>query len=243
MKRPRKSTPKSIRDYYDEFSRTYDQGRDAGYHALVDKLETEIALRYMRGRVLEVGCGTGLILNRLGAAATQAIGIDLSRGMLAHAHARGLTVLRASATALPFRNGAFQTVCSFKVLSHVPAIETATAEVSRVLVPAGHAVLEFYNRQSLRYLAFRLRRGAISAETSEKDVFVRYDLVEDMRRYLPQTLRVVDWRGVRIVTPAAALLRIPLLGSVLRVAERWATRSPLLARLGGFAIIVAKRVS
>lgn len=234
------SGSRQTQDYYDEFSQTYERGRDRGYHALVDRLEIEIALKYARGRVLEIGCGTGLILRRLHNAA-QAVGIDLSRGMIEHAQGRSLSVLRASATALPFRDGSFDMACSFKVLAHVEDVERAVAEAARVVRSGGHVVLEFYNRRSLRYVAFSLRRGAISARTTEKDVFVRYDRLADIRRYLPSSLRMIALRGVRVVTPAASLLRWPLVGPALERIERGLADAPVLRRLGGFLVVVAKR--
>lgn len=228
--------------YYDEFSHTYENGRDGGYHALVDDIEAKLTLRHARGRILEIGCGTGLILKRL-RKHHPAIGADLSKGMLLRARAKGLAVVRASATALPFRDAAFGTVCSFKVLAHVPAIETATAEAARVLAPSGTALLEFYNRQSLRYWSFRLRDGAISAHTNEKDVFTRYDNLTQMRHYLPPTLDLIDLCGVRVLTPAAPLLRVPAFGRFLAALERAAAQAPFLRRFGGFLILVARRVA
>ncbi len=71
------------RTYYDAFSERYEIGRDAGYHALVDALTVEFLLPYARGRdVLEVGCGTGLILKEVAGEARRAAGVDLSAGML-----------------------------------------------------------------------------------------------------------------------------------------------------------------
>lgn len=233
---------KRPRDYYDEFSRTYDDGRDSGYHAMVDELEGALALRYAQGRTLEVGCGTGLILQRL-AAASNAIGIDFSAGMLSHARARDLRVARASATSLPFRDAAFDLVCSFKVLAHVEPIESAVLEMARVLRPGGYAVLEFYNRWSVRYLAFRSRRGAISADTTEKNVFTRYDRLQDMRRYLPENLQLVSLRGVRVITPHASLLRVPLIGAGLRRLEQFCADAPFLRRWGGFLVLILRKTA
>jgi len=56
--------------YYDEFSKGYEKLRGAndpgGYHELVDDLEVDFAGRYAAGGdLLEVGCGTGLLLDRL----------------------------------------------------------------------------------------------------------------------------------------------------------------------------------
>ena len=60
---------------------------------MLDDLEVEIVERYGAGRqVLEVGCGTGLLLDRVAHFARGARGIDLSAGMLAKAATRGLSV-------------------------------------------------------------------------------------------------------------------------------------------------------
>src|SRR5262245_29395849 len=142
------------RAYYDDFSHGYERERGRGYHQLLDDLEMSIVSPLARGRrVLEIGCGTGLILERIAREARSASGIDLSPGMLQTARARGLDVTLASATQLPFSDSSFDLVCSFKVLAHVPEIERALSEAARVTRPGGQLVLEFYNPWSLRYLA------------------------------------------------------------------------------------------
>src|SRR6185436_6683525 len=91
------------RAYYDGFAGWYERERHLPYHRMLDDLEVGLVERYGRGKhVLEVGCGTGLILDRVRGFARSAAGIDLSGGMLAKAVGRGLAVAQASATALPF---------------------------------------------------------------------------------------------------------------------------------------------
>ena len=52
--------------YYDRFAKTYEDRRHEGYHLMIDDLEAEVVLPSARDReVLEVGCGTGLILQRV----------------------------------------------------------------------------------------------------------------------------------------------------------------------------------
>ena len=73
----------ATRDYYDELAATYENYRDGkgpgGYHDLVDKLEVSFLDRFAHGRdVLEVGCGTGLLLRKIATLARSARGIDLS---------------------------------------------------------------------------------------------------------------------------------------------------------------------
>jgi ubiquinone/menaquinone biosynthesis C-methylase UbiE len=232
----------ATRAYYDEFSDWYERERGHGYHALIDDLEVAIAEPLARGaRVLEVGCGTGLILERLARVARSAKGIDLSPGMLERAKARGLDVVQGTATELPFADESFDLVCSFKVLAHVPDIGLALQEMARVTAPGGHVVAEFYNPWSLRYLAKRLGGPqAISAKTTEDAVFTRYDSPRAIARLVPPGMELVGFRGVRTLTPTARVVQWPLVGRALRKAEFAAQASPL-AYLAGFLVAVLRK--
>ena len=234
------------RAYYDEFSARYEAHRDGhdpgGYHDLVDDLEVELVERYGRGNdVLEVGCGTGLLLRRIAQFARSARGVDLSPGMLSHARERGLDVLEASATALPFPDASFDVSCSFKVLAHVQQIEVALAEMARVVRPGGYVLAELYNPMSFRGLAKRLGpAGKISEKSDENAVFTRFDPPWKVASMAPPGTRLIASRGIRIVTPAAVAMRVPVLGSALRFAERALCDSPL-RHFGGFWVAVLKK--
>jgi SAM-dependent methyltransferase len=230
------------RAYYDDFSKRYEHQRHHGYHVLLDELELDVALPLAGGRdVLEVGCGTGLILERLARVARRAEGIDLSPGMLEKARARGLSVREASATALPYADAEFDLVVSFKVLAHVPDIGSALAEMARVCRPGGRVLAELYNPWSLRFLAKRLvGPGTISEKRSEADVFTRWDPPSRLRQLMPPALELTEVRGLRVFTPAAFVHRLPLVGAALARAERVVTRSPL-RWFGGFLVVIATK--
>ncbi|EYF04640.1 class I SAM-dependent methyltransferase [Chondromyces apiculatus] len=236
----------ATRAYYDEFAARYEDrrgGRDpGGYHDLLDDLEVDFVARYGTGKdVLEVGCGTGLLLSRFQQFARTARGVDLSPGMLERARARGLDVLEGSATSLPFPDASVDVACSFKVLAHVQDISAALTEMARVVRPGGHVLAEFYNPWSFRGLAKRLGpAGAISARTREDAVYTRFDTPAQAAHHLPPSLHLVAARGVRIVTPVAAAMRLPILGEVLRRAE-WALCDTPLNRFGGFWIAAARK--
>ncbi len=193
--------------------------------------------RFARGaEVLEVGCGTGLLLERIARFTARAEGVDLSPGMLARARARGLTVREASATALPHPDASFDVTCSFKVLAHVSDVGAALAEMARVTRPRGTIVAEFYNPWSLRALGKRLGpAGKISDATDERAVFTRFDRPSDAVALLPAGTTLIDRRGVRIVTPSAASLGWPMIGKLLRAAE-WRLCDSPLATFAGFWI-------
>lgn len=231
------------RSYYDDFAAWYERERGRGYHRMLDDLEVELIERYGAGkRVLEVGCGTGLILERVRMFASEAVGVDLSGGMLARARHRGLPVVQAAATALPFGDASFDVACSLKVLPHVPDIRTAMSEMARVTRPGGHVLAEFYNARSLRYLVKAIKSPtAVSERTTDDAVYTRYDTPARIQSYLPSSLEYVGVRGIRILTPVAAVHRVPGLGHILRRAEAGLADLPGTRTLGGFLVIIARK--
>jgi ubiquinone/menaquinone biosynthesis C-methylase UbiE len=231
------------RSYYDDFAGWYERDRHLPYHRMLDDLEVAVVERYGTGKdVLEVGCGTGLILDRARRFARRAAGVDLSGGMLGQAAGRGLAVAQASATALPVRDASFDVAYSFKVLAHVPDITGALAEMSRVVRPGGWVIAEFYNARSLRRLIKAVKKPtAISAQTDDEAVYTRYDSADDIRGYLPADLRWVTSRGIRIVTPAAQVMRVPVVGALLRRTEETLADLPLARDLGGFLVVCAQK--
>jgi len=231
------------KEYYDEFSAWYERERGRGYHQLVDDLEVELVERYGRGAsVLEAGCGTGLILERVARFAGDAWGFDLSPGMLAGARGRRLQTVQASVEAIPFADARFDVVYSFKVLPHVARIEEALAELARITRPGGYLLLEFYNPFSLRGLIKRWKPpSAISHRTSDEAIYTRYDDLPAVRSYLPPGVSVVTVRGVRVVTPFAGLFRVAPLARLLGRLERRLADVPGIRQLGGFLIVVLQK--
>jgi ubiquinone/menaquinone biosynthesis C-methylase UbiE len=91
-----------------------------------------------RGRVLDLGCGTGRSLPLLGADA-RVVGLDPAWDSLVRARRRapGVWLVMASAEALPFRDQTFDTVISALVFCSVPDPRRGLREVRRVLRPRG----------------------------------------------------------------------------------------------------------
>ncbi len=236
-----KKTEQASREYYDEFAAGYEARRaknvPGGYHDMLDELEADYVARFGTGkRVLEVGCGTGLVLERIQQFASLAQGIDLSPQMLKKARERGLDVREGSATELPFDDATFDVTCSFKVLAHVPEIERALAEMARVTKPGGAILAEFYNPQSFRGL-LRLLGPAkqVGQSKKESDVFTRFDSPRRIAQLTPAGCRFEGGRGVRIVTPTAHLVDQKPFGPWLRRAERLLCDTPL-RHFAGFYI-------
>lgn len=242
------TSEENSRAYYDEFAGGYEarRGRNVpgGYHELLDHLESSFVEKFGAGKdVLEVGCGTGLVLARLAKFARHAQGIDLSEGMLEHARRRGLPVCQGSATALPFADESFDVTCSFKVLAHIPAIEQALAEMARVTRPGGMILAEFYNPQSIRGVLRRLGpQRAIGQTRKEGDVFTRFDSPTEARRLTPPGCRFASARGIRIITPAARVVDAPFVGRLFYRIEQGLADGPL-GRFAGFYVAAYQKNS
>lgn len=95
-------------------------------------------------RVLEVGCGTGVLTRTLAqlAGVASVVGVDLAPSLIEKARelASGLpdvTFEVADAASLPFAEASFDVVVFDSTLSHVPDSRRAVEEAFRVLRPAG----------------------------------------------------------------------------------------------------------
>ncbi|MFL5980334.1 MAG: class I SAM-dependent methyltransferase [Gaiellaceae bacterium] len=99
-----------------------------------------------RGRVLEIGVGTGLSFPHYPAEIDELVGVEPSEPMLRRARRRAaelgrhVTLVEAPAEALPFEDGSFDTVVTLAVLCSVDDPPRALAEIRRVLRPGGRFV-------------------------------------------------------------------------------------------------------
>ncbi|MEE9386176.1 MAG: class I SAM-dependent methyltransferase [Nannocystaceae bacterium] len=230
------------RAYYDAFSSGYDSRRSYGYHKLIDDQAAALVKRVAVGKtVLEVGCGTGLILERVCGFASEARGIDVSPGMLEKARERGLEVGEGSATALPFKDASFDVAYSFKVLAHVPDFGLALREMARVVRPGGHMVFDVYNRSSFRYLVKRALGPMKTSEAfDEAAIGTRFLSVQQAKSYFPPGLRLIDTSGIRIATVHPGLLRVPWVADLISQVE-WKLMDSPLARFAGFVVFCLER--
>jgi ubiquinone/menaquinone biosynthesis C-methylase UbiE len=103
-------------------------------------------------RVLDVGCGTGvltrLVANKIGSAG-QVVGFDLNAGMLARARASGETATAiewrlGNATEMPFADATFDCVICQHGLQFIPNKAAAVSEMHRVLADRGRIVISVW---------------------------------------------------------------------------------------------------
>ena len=127
-------------------------GMPAKFHDLCLRVTGQVA-----GRVLDIGCGHGVLLERvLGRFhPTQPFGCDLSSVLCARGASRNpkATIVQADAEGLPFATDAFDHVFMVEVLEHVPDVAKALREVRRVLRAGGTFLVAVPNRDWFHYEA------------------------------------------------------------------------------------------
>lgn len=102
------------------------------------------------GAFLDAGCGRGWLAKQLAAGGRRVTGLDIAPPP-DYEPSDGYTVVQGSLDALPFEDGAFDTVVCAHVLEHVRDFDKALAELLRV---AGERVVIVLPRQrEYRYVA------------------------------------------------------------------------------------------
>lgn len=114
-------------------------------HAVEDALQ---ALVPDGGRLLDLGTGTGRVLELLASRVRQALGVDASKAMLALARSRlsgeqfaHCAVRQADIYRLPLANGGFDTAVLQMVLHYAEDPAGVLAEAARVLRPGGRLIV------------------------------------------------------------------------------------------------------
>jgi 2-polyprenyl-6-hydroxyphenyl methylase / 3-demethylubiquinone-9 3-methyltransferase len=121
---------------------------------------TDLHLDPAGKRVLDLGCGGGLLAEEFARLGCRVVGIDPSRPSIAaataHAQASGLGIEYgvAAGERLPFAPASFEVVLCCDVLEHVADVDRVLAETARVLAEGGLYFYETINRTRLSRLLF-----------------------------------------------------------------------------------------
>lgn len=97
------------------------------------------------GRVLDVGCGVGQVVNRLTQAGCEAYGVDVSEPSIARARQFSERCLLYDGKRLPFPDNHFASAGALNVLEHVDEAEEFLKEIVRVVQPGGKVVVSSPN--------------------------------------------------------------------------------------------------
>jgi ubiquinone/menaquinone biosynthesis C-methylase UbiE len=152
------SSAAAVKDYFDEsaydYAAAYDRSTNSGYSFRIRKQRVLELFDKPSGRVLDVGCGPGVVVDELvRGAGCEFWGVDVSPQMILHATRRyaglsGANFSLGSIEHLDFPSESFDAVLSMGVLEYLSDTAPAEREMYRVLKPGGTLIVTLPNKQS-----------------------------------------------------------------------------------------------
>jgi ubiquinone/menaquinone biosynthesis C-methylase UbiE len=109
-----------------------------------------------KGRVCDLGCGPGMVAAYLHARGAEAMGIDLSPGMVEQARQAhpGIEFRQGDMRALPLPEESLAGIAAFYSIIHIPRqdVTAVLMELRRVLQPGGAVLLAFHLGDEVRHV-------------------------------------------------------------------------------------------
>jgi ubiquinone/menaquinone biosynthesis C-methylase UbiE len=200
----------AARRYFEAHAATWDSIRslhiaDAEVERAIASLLTDRPI----GALLDIGTGTGRMLELFAPNAASAIGIDRSSEMLRLARVKleeagisGASLRQGDMYALPLGDGSADSIILHQVLHYAQQPGAAISEAARVLAPGGRLlVIDFaqHDRAELKEQDAHLRLGF--ADDAMRGWFGAAGLELDrIERLGGGELSVILWRGVKLST-------------------------------------------
>ena len=191
-------------------------------------------------RALELGCGTGIFLEKVAARGASITGIDLSADLLARCAVRmkgaaGVSLVRGNAEKMPFPDASFDAVYGSSILHHLD-LEAALTEVARVLRPGGRMAFaepNILNPQVVVMFKFGLTKKYFGVSPDEM-AFSRFRAARAARAAGLAGVSVRPFDFLHPATPA------PLI-RVVEAMSRAVERVPVAREIAGSMLIAARR--
>ncbi|MCH8849880.1 MAG: methyltransferase domain-containing protein [Chloroflexi bacterium] len=209
----------------------------AGQDRRLDLIRRYVTLE--GARVLDIGCGIGTYVRKLGELTERAYGIDIDAARVRESTSGGVAI--AASEQLPFATGALDVVLLNEVIEHVQRESETLREACRVVRPGGHVVIYAPNR----LYPFETHGVYIGGRYFFGNVPLVNYLPDSLRQRLVPHARAYTSRGLRRLIaglPAKLIVhtqiypgfdqieaRRPRLGAVLRAVFHRLERTPLRA--------------
>lgn len=186
------------------------------------------------GRTLDVGCGTGILAERLARRGYDVTGVDPFRGMLTYLKQRdgSMGAVHARGELLPFADNSFDLTYCVAVMHHVADpvdVRNTLMEMARVTRPGGHVLIWDHNPRN-PYWPLLMKR--VPQDTGAERLIPEQEILDGLIAGGAKPTHVQPLGLMPDFTPR------PLTG-IVAGAERVAERIPGINRLCAHNVILA----
>lgn len=162
----------------------YPAGHQAAGPAMYEKMDAKpriklianLALESQKKKLLDIGCGKGLLLSGLKERGWEVFGTELSETSRQYACEQGLQVFNSVVNDTPIEPESLDVVTLFHSLEHLTDPKQSINEIKGLMRPGGLLVIEVPNINSWYARFF-------------KDQWFHYDAPRHLYHFSPQTLR------------------------------------------------------
>jgi 2-polyprenyl-3-methyl-5-hydroxy-6-metoxy-1,4-benzoquinol methylase len=123
------------------------------------RAEADFSVFYLKakanGRLLDVGCGSGQLLQKMQELGWQAEGIDFDSRAVQNARSKGLTVQLGTLSNAAFPSDSFDAITMSHLVEHISEPASLLSECYRILKPGACAVIVTPNGDSLAHRVYR----------------------------------------------------------------------------------------
>jgi SAM-dependent methyltransferase len=191
-------------------------------------------------RALELGCGTGVFLEKVAGSGAEIHGLDLSDDLLAKARSRlgslaNIQLDHGNAEALPYPASHFDTVYGSSVLHHLD-LDAALAELFRVVKPGGRLVFaepNLLNPQVVYMFKYPPAKQRFGVSPDEM-AFTRFRARTALVKAGFSEIVVSPFDFLHPSTPRPWLDQVAALGRLLE-------KTPLLREMAGSMLLRARK--
>jgi SAM-dependent methyltransferase len=223
--------------HFDEIATVYDESLPPHVVEHYVRKRTEFVIATCPpGPALDVGCGTGVLAQRLAAAGYPMTGVDPSDGMLEVLRRRcpDVIAIHASGTELPFADDTFGLVLSVATMHHIAApgaVRRTLAEMVRVSRPGGRVLIWDHNPRNPYWSSLM---GRVPQDSGGERLISAAEIVDGLQIAGACILEARELGLVPDFTP-------PTLLRAAAALERTVERTPYLSTLAAHNVVLATK--
>jgi SAM-dependent methyltransferase len=129
-----------------EYQRHYDLEKDYWWFVGLRKMVTNLLEKEIKnnkiGKMLDVGCGTGALMDDMKDSAQELWGVDISEQAISFCKQRGHTnLIQVDATEIPFSDNEFDTISAIGIIEHIDDDKGFVKELARVTKVNGTLII------------------------------------------------------------------------------------------------------